>query len=126
MAPASAQRKRSAAPRDCSLHRSPLAVHVSALLTSLSLTPLTPASLLGDVVVIRHGKPFSKRKSYRVQSLDNRPDYPGLPEKSVYVGLANKNAANLIAAQKAKSKRKEEEEAANLSKVQELIKKARL
>jgi hypothetical protein len=88
--------------------------------------PLTPAALLGDVVVIRHGKPFSKRKSYFIQSLDNRPDYPGLPEKSVYVGLANKNAANLITAQKAKTKRKEAEEAAKLSKVEELIKKARL
>ncbi|BEJ15904.1 hypothetical protein CspHIS471_0505090 [Cutaneotrichosporon sp. HIS471] len=84
------------------------------------------AALLGDVVVIRHGKSFSKRKSYFIQSLDNRPDYPGLPEKSVYVGLATKNAKNLIAAQKAKAKRKEEDEAVKLAKVEELIKKARL
>ncbi|BEI92939.1 uncharacterized protein CcaverHIS019_0505670 [Cutaneotrichosporon cavernicola] len=83
-------------------------------------------ALLGDVVVIRHGKSFSKRKSFFIQSLDNRPDYPGLPEKSVYVGLATKNAKNLIEAQKAKAKRKEADEAAKLAKVDELIKKARL
>ncbi|BEI85114.1 hypothetical protein CcaverHIS002_0505150 [Cutaneotrichosporon cavernicola] len=48
------------------------------------------------------------------------------PEKSVYVGLATKNAKNLIEAQKAKAKRKEADEAAKLAKVDELIKKARL
>lgn len=113
--------------------RCPASLPVSPALTCLAWTPLvsrflvlTPASILGDIVTIRHGKPHSKRKSFSISALDRRPDYPGLPEKSVFVGLANKNAASELAAQKAKAKRKEEEAAIKASKVAELIKKARL